>query len=258
MKTKILILGGTTEGRELAHKIDEKFGNDVHIISSLAGRTKNVPTVPGEMRVGGFGGAEGLASYIKSENINLVIDATHPFAEQISKNGAIAANKTKTPRVLLQRPSWKLPENCDALFVPDMAEAATVVARTARRVFLTIGVNELSAFEGIEKVHFVVRMIEKPQTLEKTKAQPRLNDFEIIYARPPFKTADEEKLMRDHDIDALVSKASGGDATFAKIKAASNIGARIILIRRPPTPDGDVVGSIDAAIKWIEKSIDQL
>ena len=252
MKTKILILGGTIEGRELAHKIDEKFGHDVHIISSLAGRTKNAPIVPGEVRVGGFGGAEGLARYIKSENINLIIDATHPFAEQISNNCAIAANQTGAPRVLLQRPNWKLPENCDALFVPDMKEAASVVARTARRVFLTIGVNELSAFEGIEKVHFVVRMIEKPKT------QPRLNDFEIIYARPPFKTVDEEKLMRDHDIDALVTKASGGDATFAKIKAADNASARIILIRRPPPPDGDVVGGIDAAIKWIEKSISQL
>ncbi|MCK5546131.1 MAG: cobalt-precorrin-6A reductase [Rhodospirillaceae bacterium] len=251
MKTKILILGGTTESRQLASALDERFGDNAQIISSLAGRTKNIAPIAGEVRVGGFGGEEGLASYLKSENINLVIDATHPFAEQISNNAAVAANKIGVPRVLLQRPSWQLPENCDALFVPDMAEAANIVARTARKVFLTIGVNELSAFEGTPKVHFVVRMI------EKLRIQPGLNDFEIIYARPPFELADEKKLMRDHDIDALVTKASGGAATFAKIEAATSIGARIILIRRPPPPDGDIVSNIDDAIKWIEKSINQ-
>ncbi|MCK5167788.1 MAG: precorrin-6A/cobalt-precorrin-6A reductase, partial [Rhodospirillaceae bacterium] len=142
MKTKILILGGTTESRQLASALDERFGDNAQIISSLAGRTKNAAPIAGEVRVGGFGGEEGLASYLKSENINLVIDATHPFAEQISNNAAVAANKIGVPRVLLQRPSWQLPENCDALFVPDMAEAASIVARTARKVFLTIGVNE--------------------------------------------------------------------------------------------------------------------
>ena len=249
MKTKILILGGTTESRQLASALDERFGDNAQIISSLAGRTKNAAPIAGEVRVGGFGGEEGLASYLKSENINLVIDATHPFAEQISNNAAVAANKIGVPRVLLQRPSWQLPENCDTLFVPDMIEAANIVARTARKVFLTIGVNELNAFADIPKVHFVVRMIDAPET------EPGLNDFEIIYDRPPFELADEEKLMRDHDIDALVTKASGGAATFAKIKAATNIGARIILIRRPPPPDGDIVSNIDGAIKWIEKSI---
>ena len=248
MKTKILILGGTAESRQLASALDERFGDGVQIISSLAGRTKNVPAIAGEVRVGGFGGEEGLSAYLKKENINLIVDATHPFAEQISNNAAIAANKAGVPRVLLQRPSWQLPENCDALFVPDMIEAASIVARTARKVFLTIGVNELNAFAHIPKIHFVVRMIDAPET------KPSLNDFEIIYGRPPFELADEEKLMRDHDIDALVTKASGGAATFAKIEAATNIGARIILIRRPPPPDGDLVANIDDAIKWIEKT----
>ena len=249
MKTKMLILGGTAESRQLASALDKRFADGAHIISSLAGRTKNVPAIPGEVRVGGFGGKDGLSAYLKKENINLLIDATHPFAEQISNNAAYAANKTGVPRVLLQRPSWRLPENCDALFVPDMVEAASIVARTARKVFLTIGVNELAAFSHIPKVHFVVRMIEQPET------EPPLDDFEIIYARPPFNINDEQKLMRQHDIDVLVTKASGGAATFAKIEAATNIGARIILIRRPPPPDGDIVSGIDDAVKWIEKSI---
>lgn len=249
MKTKILILGGTTEGRELATIIDERFKSKAHLITSLAGRTHNTPKVPGEIRVGGFGGADGLAAYISDEKINLLIDATHPFAENISNNASIAANMAGIRRVYVARANWKMPENADALYVPDMIEAARVVARTARRAFLTIGVNEINAFKDIANIHFLVRMI------GPAKNPPDLVDCEIIYARPPFNISDEEALMKRHDIDVLVTKASGGDATFAKIAASTNVGARIILIRRPPPPDGDVVWGVENAVNWVDKKI---
>ena len=258
-KTKILVLGGTTEGIKITQAITnaKNFGQKVEIIYSLAGRTNNVPNVSAKIRVGGFSseninGVDGLVKFLTEERINLVIDATHPFAEQISINAMTAANNANIPALRIERQTWQMPERADVLYVPDMVEAASVVARTARRVLLTVGTKELGAFAGIAKVHFVIRMIERPTTPD---AMPQLDDFEIITGRPPFNLADEESLMRDMDIDVLVSKASGGDATFAKIQAAANVGARIILIRRPPPPDGDVVWGIEPALKWLEEKL---
>lgn len=253
-KTKILVLGGTSEGLEITKAIAKKFAGKTEIIYSLAGRTKNVPDVPATIRVGGFSSTnnnsiDGLVKYLSSQNIDLLVDATHPFAEQISTNAMVAANKTGINALRLERKAWKIPENADVLYVPDMTEAARIVARTARRVLLSVGTKELDAFTAIPKVHFIVRMIEAPKTM------PPLDSFEIITGRPPFNLEDEENLMRKHDIDVLLSKASGGDATFAKIQAASNIGVRIILIRRPAPPDGNVVWGIEGALKWIEDKI---
>ena len=258
-KTKILVLGGTAEGIKITEAITnaKNFGNKTEIIYSLAGRTKNIPNVSAKIRVGGFSSentnsVDGLTKFLTGEKIDLVIDATHPFAEQISINAMKAANNANIPALRIERQPWQMPEGADILYVPDMVEAAKVVARTARRVLLTVGTKELDSFTGIPKVHFVVRMIEKPDTPD---AMPQLDNFEIITGRPPFNLADEETLMRDMDIDVLLSKASGGDATFAKIQAAANVGLRIILIRRPPPPDGDAVWGVEPALKWLEEKI---
>ncbi|MDH5188024.1 MAG: cobalt-precorrin-6A reductase [Rhodospirillaceae bacterium] len=255
-KTKILVLGGTSEGIQITKAIAsaKNLSDTTEIFYSLAGRTNNVPDIPAKVRIGGFSstninGVDGLVEYLTEQKIDLLIDATHPFAEQISANATSAANKVGIAVLRLERKAWKMPENSDVLYVPDMAEAASVVARTARRVLLTIGSKDLDAFTAIDKVHFVVRMIEPPKTTSP------LDDFEIITGRPPFDLIDEENLMRHHDIDVLVSKASGGAATFSKIQAASNVGARIILIRRPPPPEGEAVEEIAAALEWIKENI---
>lgn len=251
MKKNILILGGTLEARRLATALNDQYADRLTTLTSLAGVTRNPEPVAGDVRSGGFGGADGLAQFLKSEAIDLLIDATHPFAAQISQNAAQACESAHVARLYLARPNWTLPDRSDCVFVPDMSEAALLTARTARRAFLTIGRKELGAFSDIPDVHFVVRMIEAP-------AQPlNLVSYDLILGRPPFDLDAEVDLMRDYEIDTLVTKASGGDATFAKIEAAATVDARTILIRRPAPPDGDVVWGVDNAVGWVSDWIDQ-
>ncbi len=242
---KLLILGGTTEARELAHALEDRYAGTVDLTTSLAGATVSRAKLPGKVRIGGFGGAVGLGTYLKENAIDLLIDATHPFAEIITANAAQAAQVAQVPRLRLERAAWTMPDGLDSIFVPDMKEAAAIVARTSKRAFLTIGSKDLGAFAQIPNVHFLIRMIEAP------KNPLVLEDHEVLVARPPFSVTDEAKLMRKHDIDTLVTKASGGDATFAKVEAAARVQARAILVRRPPPPEGAVGWSIAAALAWV-------
>ena len=244
--TTVLILGGTAEARALAHALAEGRP-DLRVMTSLAGATDAPLGLPGDVRRGGFGGPEGLAAYIHEAGVDLVVDATHPFAARISANAVHATTATGTPYLYLDRPAWPLPDT-DVVFVPDAEEAARLVARTSKAALLTIGTKGLSAFEGIEKVKLVARVIEEPP------AEARLDNVHYILGRPPFDVAAEEALMREHHIDTLVSKASGGDATHAKLEAAARIGARIVMLRRPPPPDGaQRVFSVDDALRWISE-----
>lgn len=249
MKKNILILGGTLDARQLAQALCDQFSDRAEIITSLAGRTQNPEAIAGTVRSGGFGGADGLADYLKNEAIDLLIDATHPFAQTISEHAARAAQTANVARLYLARPNWTLPEMADCVFVPDMAEAASLTARTARHAFLTIGQKELGAFADIPDVHFVVRMIEAP-------GKPlNLASYDLVLARPPFEKEVEIELMRKFDIDTMVTKASGGDATFGKIEAAAAVDARTILIRRPPPPDGNVAWGVDKAVEWVAERL---
>ncbi|PHS78911.1 MAG: precorrin-6A reductase [Rhodospirillaceae bacterium] len=242
---KILILGGTGEGRALA----EKLAVDHDIITSLAGATSSAAKIIGEVRIGGFGGEEGLVDYLLAENIDRLIDATHPFANQITDHAVQACKKTNIPFLRLDRPQWTLPTDAKVIFVPDSVEAARLVARTSSSVFLTIGQKYLKDFEALPSVKLLVRAI------ENFEENLKLENATYVSARPPFALADEIALMQNHQIDTLVSKASGGDATRAKLDAAAKIGARIILIRRPPPPNGDRVFRLEDAVNWISKTL---
>jgi len=246
--TKLLILGGTTEARALATLI-----HGVHptldMTTSLAGVTAKPENIAGKVRVGGFGGANGLAAFVKEEGINMVVDATHPFAQRITENAVKACSDTNTAYLRLDRAEWEIPSDTDVIFVPDAVEAASLVARTSSSALLTIGSKELAAFEAVEKVKLVVRMIEQPS------ADLRLNNATYVIARPPFLIDDEVALMREHAIDTIVTKASGGDATRAKIDAAAFVGARIIMLRRPPAPDTERVLSAEDAMAWVAQKI---
>lgn len=241
----LLILGGTGEARELARRAVEAFGDRARVVSSLAGRTSGPAAIAGTVRTGGFGGSEGLAAYLRDETVACVVDATHPFAAEITAHAHAACLREEVPRLLLERPTWQLPAGGRWVEVKDMAEAAETLPQLGRRVFLTIG-RRLEAFVAVPDTWFLVRLIEEP-------AEPLpLADHRVIVGRPPFDLAAEKAILEEHRIDCLVAKMSGGEATQAKIVAAHEGGIPTVFIGRPFLPPGDAVATVDEAIQWLE------
>lgn len=243
MPERLLILGGTGEAAALAEAAHSAFP-DLDVISSLAGRTDAPRTLPGRVRVGGFGGTDGIESFLRHERIGLVIDAAHPFAAVISAHAAAACAATGTPRLLLLRPPWQPGQGDRWLEVADMAEAARLVAKVARRAFLTVGPGDLAAFAGLTGAFFLVRLIQPPR-----EPLP-FADHDLVVARPPFSLDEERMLFARYRIDTLVTKQSGG-ATEAKLAAAREVGAAVVMIRRPRKPDGERVASVAEAMAWL-------
>ncbi len=239
---RVLILGGTQEGYALAERLADLAG--LEIISSLAGRTLTPRKPMGQMRSGGFGGAEGLAQYLRDERIAHLVNATHPFADQISANAVAAAQATGVPLLRLLRPAWQARAEDRWIMAGDMAEAAALCRREGGRIFLTTGSNDLKAFAEIRNAHFVVRVVDAPEVMP-------LHDCVTITARGPFSLADELALMSEHHVNLLVTKNSGGDATSAKLEAARKLGLPVIMVQRPAIaldPRSPVADSVDAAI----------
>jgi precorrin-6A/cobalt-precorrin-6A reductase len=245
---RVLILGGTAEARELAAAITTRLAGRAEAVTSWAGRTGRTPDVAGEVRVGGFGGTQGLADYIAQERIAAVIDATHPFAELISAHAYDACVIAEVPRLGLVRKPWRLSPGGRWIEVESMAEAAAALARFSRRAFLTTGRQTLDAFSGIDKVWFLVRLIDPP-------AEPlAFANHEVTAGRPPFSYDHEIELMRRRRIDTLVTKASGGTLP-AKIAAAQELKLPIIMVVPPPPPPGARAESVDQALEWIERQL---
>ena len=219
---RVLLLGGTREARELAEALSDD--GRWKIISSLAGRTRDPEAVPSEIRVGGFGGMEGIAAYLKEEAIDLVVDATHPFAEVISPNAVDAAAQAGVPYLRLCRPAWRAEPGDQWQLVPSVQRAADILS-PGSRVFLTIGRQELAPFFARDDVHVVARMIEAP-------SDPVPPHVEIILARPPFEISDEAELMHARKFDVLVTKNAGGPSVESKLIAARNLGLPVIVIER--------------------------
>jgi precorrin-6A/cobalt-precorrin-6A reductase len=242
---KLLILGGTAEAVALAEACAGRLG--LEVISSLAGRTRAPTLPPGEVRIGGFGGAEGLAKFLLERAIDRVVDVTHPFALQIGAHAERACREVEVPRLRLLRPPWR-PEASDRwVEVADLAQAARLLPELGRRPFLTVGQRDLEAFAGLD-LWFLVRTIEPPGPSPLRRA-------EWIAGRGPFAVEDETALLRAHGIDVLVTKASGGEATYAKLVAARRLGLPVLMVQRPPPPPGPVVDSIAAALAWLERPI---
>jgi len=242
---RLLLLGGTTEARELADALAEGAVGPVEVTLSLAGRTRTPASGSARLRVGGFGGPAGLGGYLRDERIDLLIDATHPFATRISANADAAARAAGVPLLRLVRPAWTAQPGDRWTAVPDMAAAAYAVTAHAKRVFLTVGINELDAFVECPDVFFLVRLIEQPA---RPLGLPR---HRLVLARGPFDTNNEADLMRDHGIDTLVTKNSGGAATRAKLDAARRLGLPVIMVDRPPEPDTPRAATPEAALAWI-------
>ncbi|WP_327101603.1 cobalt-precorrin-6A reductase [Nocardia vinacea] len=244
---KTLILGGTREAREIAHIASGERGFD--IVSSLAGRVRDPLLPEGPVRIGGFGGVEGLRKWLANNEIAVVIDATHPFAGTISANAAGAATDLGLPLLHVRRPGWSQQPGDRWIRVPDLDAAAQAISELGERIFLTIGRQGVAAFAGLTDRWFLIRAIDPP-----TGALPP--HHELLLARGPFSPADEQRLLTQHRIDALVTKDSGGDQTAAKLDAARSAGLPVVVVDRPELPPGAVVvESVDAAWKWLREIV---
>lgn len=244
-RAHLLILGGTGEAASLAAAALERFAGRIEVTTSLAGRTERPAPLPGRRRIGGFGGAAGLAAYLGADHVDVVVDATHPFAAQISAQAIEACAAADVPRLVLQRPPWPRHPHDRWIEVEDLAGAAAVLPRLGRRVWLTIGARGLDAFAGLRDCHFIVRLVDPP------RAPLPLASHEIMLGRGPFDLTEERRIIERHVVEVLVAKASGGSATAAKLVAARERGLPVVMIRRPLPAPGPQVDNVVAALDWI-------
>jgi precorrin-6A/cobalt-precorrin-6A reductase len=247
MPTKLLILGGSSEAMALARALagDPRFAP----VLSLAGRTEHPAPAPIPMRSGGFGGAEGLARYLTGNEIDVLVDATHPFAAEMKRHAVGAARTTGVKLLAIRRPPWEPKPGDRWLFVEDLDEAAIALGQAPRRVLLTTGRKELAPFVRVPQHSYVLRSVEAPL---REDLPP---DTEVITARGPFTVASELELLRDKAIEVVVTKNSGGGATAAKLEAARALSLPVIMVRRPEVPEArDSVASVEAALAWLERN----
>ncbi|PYE90028.1 cobalt-precorrin-6A reductase [Phyllobacterium leguminum] len=240
----ILILGGTAEAAALAKRLAPL---PLRVITSLAGRTRDPAPLDGEVRSGGFGGAEGLARYIEAENITLLVDATHPFATRISPNAAKAAELTARPIIRLERPAWEKTEGDLWHEVASLEEAALTIPPNAR-VLLALGRQHIAAFATRPDAHFVARMIDPPET------PLDLALYELVLAKPG-KSSDEEAFLRERRITHIVCRNSGGAASYAKLQAARRLQIPVILIARPQQVFANAAGNVEAVLEFVRSNL---
>jgi len=242
---KILILGGTAEAAALADQLSGETRHEV--MTSLAGRTRAPRAVAGGLRVGGFGGAAAMADYLRDQKFEALIDATHPFAVQISANAASACAAAEVARLQLCRPAWQPTSGDTWIEVADgPAAAAAIKAGEFSRVFLATGRQELPAFAAMSGVHFLVRLVDPPD-------QPlALDDYDVVTGRGPFVEAEESELLKVENIDVIVAKNAGGAGSWPKMAAARTLGLPIIMIRRAALPDGNYVEDVEAVLRWVD------
>jgi precorrin-6A/cobalt-precorrin-6A reductase len=244
---RVLILGGTTEASELARLLaaDSRFETTL----SLAGRTSNPRTQPVRTRIGGFGGADGLAAWLAQQAIEAVIDATHPYADQISSNAVAACERLAIPLATILRPAWLAEPDDQWLTVANAEAAAEALGPEPRRVFLSVGRLELGAFASSPHHHYLARTVDPPEGIVLPA------DVSLIFDRGPFDEPAETALLVNEKIDVLVSKNSGGTATYPKIAAARKLGIPVVMIARPHKLHGHVVDTAEAAASWLEKRL---
>jgi precorrin-6A/cobalt-precorrin-6A reductase len=239
----VLVLGGTTEGRLLA----ERLAADARCapLLSFAGRTARLPALAVPHRTGGFGGPSGLAAFLRAHRIAALVDATHPFASRMTANAVEAAAQVGVPLLRIERPPWRRRPGDNWIEVATMDEAARALGTAPRRVFLTIGRQEVDAFLAAPQHRYLVRAVDDFPL--------RLPHGRVIAARGPFALTDERRLLVEHGIEILVSKNSGTDATYAKIDAARERNLPVVMVQRPPTVAAATVATVEAALAWIAR-----
>jgi precorrin-6A/cobalt-precorrin-6A reductase len=244
----ILILGGTADAMRIAAKVFARYGQSHTVMTSLAGRVKTPQNPIGEVRIGGFGGIDGLKAYLRTHNVVAVIDATHPFAAQMSRHASLACDAIGVKRVQVRRPEWPKVAGDNWIEVDTVPEAAALLPSLGKRAFLTVGLGELAPFRDMHEIWNLVRVVDEP-------AEPLLNGPHLtIAARGPFHEADERALMAEHEIDVVVTKHAGGDATYGKLAVARERNIPVVMVRRPPAEAGDTCAP-DGVLNWLEHTL---
>ena len=247
MAKKILILGGTAEARTLAERLAPR--GDLAVTLSLAGRTAAPARQAVPVRIGGFGGPDGLADYLKREFVDVLIDATHPYASVISANAVAAARVANVCLIALQRPAWVPVAGDRWTEVGDVPAAVAALGHMPRRVFVTLGRNELAPLQTAPQHYYLIRSVDP--------VEPPLNlpHAHYVTARGPFAEAAERALMTAQRIEVVVAKNSGGTATYGKIAAARALGIAVVMLRRPKLPDGPAVHNVAEALSSLDHAL---
>jgi len=235
----VLVLAGTSDARLLLERL-----NSTDVIASLAGATRSPAALPCETRIGGFGGVDGLRDYLQQAGITAVVDATHPFASQMTQTAASVCQALDIPHVILQRPEWGATDADDWRFVDQIAEIPAIIPIGAT-VFLGTGRQTLDEFRCLEGRKLLARVIDPPQ-----KPFPHENGAFLV-GTPPFSIDHEVALFTEKKIDFLVVKNAGGAKSRSKLDAAAQLGLPVVMINRPKLPVADVVGTVDAALDWV-------
>ncbi|MGO4909139.1 cobalt-precorrin-6A reductase [Pseudorhodobacter sp. W20_MBD10_FR17] len=244
---RILLLGGTTEASSLAEALAAR---DMDAVFSYAGRTAQPAAQRLPMRVGGFGGVAGLAAYIQAHSITHIVDATHPFAAQMSRNAIEASLACGVQLLALERKPWRAAQGDDWLHVPDIAGAVAALPDAPARVFLAIGKQTLAPFVAKPQHFYLLRLVDRPDALPLPNAT-------AIIARGPFDVAGDTALLQAHAITHIVAKNAGGSGAEAKLTAARALGVQVILIDRPVLPPRQVAGSVAEVMAWLGHSAER-
>ncbi|TWS19853.1 cobalt-precorrin-6A reductase [Tsukamurella asaccharolytica] len=227
---RVLILGGTAEARELARLLhaDPRFA----VLSSLAGRVADPRLPVGEKRIGGFGGPSGLAAFLAADGVDVLVDATHPFAATISRNAALAADAARVPLLAVVRPAWSPGAGDRWTRVPTVRDAAALLGeRDGGRAMLTTGRQDAHEFAALDDWWFLIRVVDAP-------SGPLPRRHELRRDRGPYTLDSERALLRENSVDVLVTKNSGGDLVSAKLAAARELGVEVLVVDRPARPSG--------------------
>lgn len=239
---RVLLLGGTTEAMDMARAL---AAAGIAAVFSYAGRTAAPATPPLPMRIGGFGGPEGLRAYLRAEAITHLIDATHPFAARMSHNAVAACAAEGFPLLALERPAWTAGPGDRWTHVPDMEAAAAALPAAPASVFLAIGRQELAAFAGRPEHRYLLRLVDPP---EGTLPLPQT---EVVVARGPFTAEGDRDLMARHGIGIVLSKNAGGRGAEGKLAAARTLGLPVIMVDRPALPARPVAATVGEAMDWL-------
>lgn len=240
----VLILGGTAEASALARALAQCL--DLPATLSLAGRTRRPQAPALQTRTGGFGGPEGLAQYLESHAVTALVDATHPFAAQMSRHATAACRERGVPLARLERPPWTATGADRWIHARNLPAAAEAVRPLGERILLTVGAQSVHPFEAVPDKRWVVRSIEAPEP------PPTFADWTLLQARGPFAPKDEFALLREHAIDALVTKNSGGAMVEAKLEAARALALPVVMVDRPALPPADAAFTDpEAVVAWL-------
>jgi precorrin-6A/cobalt-precorrin-6A reductase len=245
---RILVLGGTTEARTLVRALATR--GKLAVMLSLAGRTKEPAPQGVPVRTGGFGGAAGLTEYLRTEHVDVLVDATHPYAAQMSMHAAHAAKAAEIPLLALRRPPWQCTVGDRWTEVEDVEGAVQALGDTSRRIFVALGRKQLAPFEAAPQHYYLIRSV------DPLEAPLALRDAVYINQRGPFVESDERALLAQHAIDVVVARNSGGDAAHGKIAAARALGLPVIMLRRPALPSvAAAVPTVEEALAWLDHAL---